>query len=335
MHKEIRGSPVHFKNWPALILENDFASMIVIPQIGGKVVSLQSRVTGREFLWQDDTRPYRQPRYGDAFGNYDASGFDECFPSIGECSYPGFPWQGVSVPDHGELWCIPWHYEVSDSTVYLHAYGIRFPYHFEKWITLSPDAGQYTITYRVTNLSPFQFEYLWSAHPLFAAQEGMRVLLPGEPEVRFTFALGNRIRGDFLQPYRWPWLCAPSGEPVDYSLVGSPSLAANDKVYANSPGDGWCALHYAETGDFVAVGFMPERIPFVGICINHGGWPFEGAKGFWIALEPCVGCPDGLDEAVVRHEHATLPAYGNAEWSLTLCVGQADSADAIRRSVAH
>ena len=41
-------------------------------------------------------------------GDYDASGFDECFPTIGACAYPEAPWQGVIAPDHGELWTLPW-----------------------------------------------------------------------------------------------------------------------------------------------------------------------------------------------------------------------------------
>src|SRR5258706_12253463 len=128
----IKAQQVKFRNWAALKLENDFASLTLIPEIGGKTVSIQSLVTGCEFLWQGGSRPYRQPRYSDGFGNYDASGFDECFPTIGECAYPEFPWQGITVPDHGELWCIPWQHELNVDSIYLHTYGVRFPYHFEK-----------------------------------------------------------------------------------------------------------------------------------------------------------------------------------------------------------
>ncbi|MBX3062996.1 MAG: DUF5107 domain-containing protein [Anaerolineae bacterium] len=318
-----------FRNWNALYLENAHVCVVVIPQLGGKIVSIQSRASGREFLWQDETRPYRSQRYGDEFGNYDISGFDECFPSIGACNYPDYPWADVAIPDHGELWCIPWQSELTDSTIYVHAYGIHFPYHFEKWITLGSDAASFEISYRISNLSPFEFKYLWSAHPLFAAQEGMRIVLPSDPEVRFAFALGNRISGEFLQKYRWSMLPEPSGGLVDYSLIGSVALDANDKVYANAPAEGWCALHEPQSGDFLAILFSPEKTPFVGICIDHGGWPFEGIPGYWVALEPCTGCPDRLDQAIAGDEHKTLAGYGSAEWSLRVHLGQADSAETI------
>ena len=105
MHKKTTVRPVSFKHWPALLLENELTSMVLIPEIGGKVVSIKSLATECEFLWQDDTRPYATPHYGELFANYDASGFDECFPSIGQCAYPEFPWQGITIPDHGEIWC--------------------------------------------------------------------------------------------------------------------------------------------------------------------------------------------------------------------------------------
>src|SRR5579862_4893411 len=110
--------------------------MVILPEIGGKIASLRSEESGTEFLWQDDTRPYRPILYGDDFGNYDASGFDECFPTIGECRYPEFPWEGVTAPDHGELWCTPWRYDLKDEAVRLYAHGVRFPYLFEKRITV-------------------------------------------------------------------------------------------------------------------------------------------------------------------------------------------------------
>ncbi len=325
-------APVEYRGWPALTLKNAFASMVVIPELGGKIVSLSSVATATEFLWQDRTRPYRTAVYGDAFGDYDASGFDECFPSIGECDYPTFPWQGSAVPDHGELWCVPWHYELAGAaTIYLHTYGVRFPYHFEKWITLAENETRYTLRYRVTNLSRFDFAGLWSAHPLFAAEVDMRILLPGTPRMRLNHVIGDRIRGEILQEYTWPWLPGPSGKPVDYRLIGTPDLHANDKVFVDAPVEGWCALYRPHSGEFVGLTFAPGEVPFIGVCVNHGGWPFTGARGFWVAIEPCTGWPDRLDQAVAQGTYATLRASMSMEWSIGLQLGRVDAAEEVNR----
>lgn len=320
---------------PALQLQNEHASLVVLPELGGKIVSLRSSISGTEFLWQDPSRPYRTPQYGDDFGNYDASGWDECFPSIGACAYPAAPWSGSVVPDHGELWSIPWHAEqADDTTLYLHTYGVRFPYHFEKWIRLVPDAAGFTLRYRVTNLSPFPFPHLWSAHPLFAAEEGMRILLPGTPNMRLQHVIGERgISGDVGDEYTWPWLPSLSGHAVDYREIGSPALDANDKVVLDAPPEGWCALYRPHSGEYVGLTFTPDEIPFVGICVNHGGWPFTGARGFWVAVEPCTGWPDRLDQAVPDGAVATLPAGQTVEWKLDLRIGHADTADDVGRQL--
>ncbi len=325
-----RRAEVEFDGWPALALENEHARLVVIPELGAKIVSLRSQSSGTEFLWKDPTRPYRRPVFGDAFGNYDASGFDECFPTIAECPYPEEPWAGVTMADHGELWCAPWRYELPDErTLYLHAYGVRFAYHFEKWIILSDGAPHFTLRYRLTNLTPFPFLSIWSAHPLFAAKEGMRVVLPGAPRMRLTHAIGARIGGSLLVEYTWPWLEGTDGRPLDYSQIGSPDLDANDKVYVDTPAEGWCALYQPESDEFVGFTLSAAETPFVGVCINHGGWPFTGARGFWAAVEPCTGWPDRLDEAARVGAYGTLDAWGTREWTLGLCLGTAETEERV------
>jgi len=319
---------IDYRGWQAIRLEDDAASLVLLPEIGGKIGSLRARTTGAELLWQDPTRPYRRPVYADEFGNYDASGFDECFPTIAAAPYPEAPWAGIAVPDHGELWCTPWRYELPDArTIYLHTYGVRFPYHFEKWIVVAD--GGFALRYRLTNLSPFPLKSIWSAHPLFRAEEGMQVLLPGAPAMRLTHAIGKRVGGELLHTYTWPWLPGPSGAPVDYSRIGSPALDANDKIYADTPADGWCALWDPRSGAYVGFTLSAAEIPFVGVCINHGGWPLTGAKGFWVAIEPCTGWPDRLDDATAVGAHATLAGWNSREWSLGLHLGQASSAEEV------
>lgn len=156
----------------------------------------------------------------------------------------------------------------------------------------------------------------------------MHIVLPDTPPMRFIFAAGNRVAGEALQEYRWPWLANPSGELVNYSMIGSPALCANDKVVTNTPAGGWCALYYPPTGDFVALRFTAQETPFLGICINHAGWPFEGVAGYWVALEPCTGYPDALDQAIKQRAYSTL-SHSSTQWTLGIQVGNATSADAI------
>src|ERR1044071_6954902 len=92
----------------AIRLHNDVLRAVFIPELGGKMVSLVRVASGHEFLLQpqDCGRKYGRPVYGDRMDDFDASGFDECFPTISACKYPED--LNVSLPDHGELWPVPW-----------------------------------------------------------------------------------------------------------------------------------------------------------------------------------------------------------------------------------
>ncbi len=45
------------------------------------------------------------------YGEYETRpvfGYDDCFPSVDQCNYPGMDWK---IPDHGELCWLKWNVE--------------------------------------------------------------------------------------------------------------------------------------------------------------------------------------------------------------------------------
>ncbi len=58
------------------------------------------------------TVPIAAPAMPTSIGDYDIGGFDECLPTISACLYPEPPFAGVMMPDHGEVWALPWKYEI-------------------------------------------------------------------------------------------------------------------------------------------------------------------------------------------------------------------------------
>ncbi len=156
----------------AITLTEGDLSVIVVPEVGGKLCSIIWE--GREILARNPLRP---PRYAASYADFDASGFDECLPSIGACAYPLEPWLGTAIPDHGEVWSIPWSWTLDEERLHLAVHGVRFPYTFERSIELRP-SGSIRLRYALTNHGPFPFNYLWSAHPLLVPRPGMRIHLP-------------------------------------------------------------------------------------------------------------------------------------------------------------
>ena len=74
---------------PAWTLENDFLRTVIVPEPGAKLVSLVDKRSQREWLVGPGNRPLKKIPDGAAFVDQDMSGWDEMFPTIVACAYPG------------------------------------------------------------------------------------------------------------------------------------------------------------------------------------------------------------------------------------------------------
>lgn len=301
-------------------------SLKVIPDLGGKICSL--KWNQREVLARNPRKPFRRAEYAAPYSGYDASGFDECFPTIGACLHPDFP--DTVAPDHGELWSIPWTEGESGDGVYLYVNGVRFPYSFHRWLQIE-GPGHIQLRYEVKSHADRPYRYLWSAHPLLALHPGMVIHLPEGVRVRVDWSRDTRL-GEMLAEHPWPITRDKQGNSVDLSQILPESARLVDKLYTTRLPEGWCALHDPHDGFYVVMRFSPQQIPYVGLSINLGGWPIEGPGYYNLGLEPCNGYPDRLDVAVQHGECITLPARGTLAWEWHLFIGQtADLASELKR----
>ncbi len=301
-------------------IEGESILLTVIPEIGGKIISFQNTVAGREYIWRDPAVTFKMPKYDGWFGDYNINGWDEVFPSITPVDYPEYPWKGVPIPDHGELWCLPWRDEAISNGIKLTVAGVRFPYVFSRELVLNKP-GTLTINYRLENLSPFPMKYLWSTHPFFVATPTTRILMPQGVRIRVEMSKGNRL-GVLLDEQPWPITVDNAGREFDESIMGPADLGYVDKIFTTRLPAGWGTLYDTETEDFLTFEFSPGDAPFLGLVANRGGHPFEGDPYYQVLLEPCNGCPDRLDIAIMREEYATLPGDGVVEWAIDVMIGR-------------
>jgi hypothetical protein len=300
-------------NLKRITMENEFISLAVLPDLGGKMISLQNKQSGREFLFRSP-RPLNKPVYGQNYADLDASGFDECFPTLAQGFYPEWPWKGTEIPDHGEVFALPWKYEVRQDDLVLSVSGVRFPYTFTKIIQLKENSV--TINYELRNHCAYDFKYLWSAHPMLVVQKGMKIHLPGNPRVRTDFSLHERF-GKHLYETTWPNAWQADGKQADLSIVRSDDENAATKFFTTALPEGWCGLEDPESGDFLKMEFPVEKVPYVGVWINEGG-VFEAGTNYQVALEPCTGCPDKLETAIQRGEYSIVKTQSTNTWYLNI-----------------
>ena len=298
----------------------------VIPELGGKICSITWR--GKELLAQNPRKPYRRAPYGAPYADFDASGFDECFPTIGSCQYPAYPWEGTELPDHGELWSLPWTHQFLDDRLCLSANGIRVPYRFSKSIWVM-DQETIRFSYRLDNITPFPFRYLWSSHPLFAPTPGMKILLPAGTAVRIDWSRDGRL-GEIWQELAWPETRDAQGRIVDLSVLPGPEVGWVDKLYTSRLTQGWSALYSPQERSYLAFTFSPEQVPYVGLSINMGGWPVEEPGYYNLGLEPCCGYPDRLDLAIQRGAYRIIEPLASVEWDIDLHAGETGSEASLR-----
>ncbi|HEX7554974.1 MAG TPA: hypothetical protein VF338_00010, partial [Leptolinea sp.] len=230
-----------YKDQKAVTIESEVIRVQFLPEIGAKIASLIYKPLNRELLVQRPGKEYLiQPFDGD-FVAGECSGIDDMFPTIDMCFYDRFPWVGTKMADHGEVWSLPWELN-TDEKNHLHfsVNGVRFPYRLEKWVSFTAP-GILRTDYRLTNLSGFDFDFIWATHPLFILEEGTELVLPaGIRKVVRTLSFGSE-EAQYGDECDWPVATLSQGILRDFRWLRPKSAKQADKYFIKDKmPEGWC-----------------------------------------------------------------------------------------------
>ncbi len=301
-----------------LLIGNDKVEAIFLPQIGSKMISLINKITGTEFLLenQDKDKVYRKAFHGADYSLYDASGFDECFPTIEATEITvrdgGTESKKIKYPDHGELWSKEWNYELSDNSILFSATGVNADYRIRKNITYN--GNRIIIEYSLINKSDFPLNYIWSAHPLLAIDEGDRIFMPpGINKLLLNWVSDVKL-GEYGQYMPW------SGEKGNFQSfyeIKARDTGTAIKGFTDSLHRGFAGLYRPKKNESIMISFDKEKLPYLGVWLCFGGWPVDAErKHYTIALEPTTGRPDSLGESVKRNECPVLEVNEERNWQI-------------------
>lgn len=300
-----------------LTLRSDQLIVDVIPDLGAKISSLRMVSGGHEIL-QTPLRPYAPRTREMTFDQADASGIDECIPTVSDCEIELFGTK-IRLPDHGDFWRIPFEAEQSANEIASYALGYSLPLRFEKRLVLKGNALR--TSYKLTNTGEKRVPYLWSAHPGFAAEEGDRVVLPPSVNHVETWYSGNSRLGAPGKRLSWPRTLTASGATVDLSVVEPHSSGTGDKLFMQSPNEGWVALEQRRIKSRVEVHFEPRECPWTGLWLAYGGWPSgQALRQQCVAIEPCTAPADSLDVAIRNGTAKYLDPGARCEWAIEIKV---------------
>jgi galactose mutarotase-like enzyme len=308
-----------------VVIKAGDSAVTLVPAMGGKIASI--RVLGHELL-QAPLHPYAPRTRNMAFSSGDASGWDECLPSVAPCVLETAA-GAAHIPDHGDLWRLPWQVlQSSRDAATFRVNGFSLPLQLTRSVIFSetPSGWKLELLYSLTNLGAYPVPWSWAAHPLFAAEAGDRIVLPGSiHSLRIEGSGGNRL-GLADESIPWPLSTADDGSVADLSLAAAADSGFADKLFAGpiASADGWASLERPGIGLRLSVRFEPSLTPYLGLWLCYGGWPDgPGAKQVCVALEPATAPVDSL---ATRGPWArTLEAGETVTWPMELEIQRLES----------
>lgn len=289
--------------------------LTLVPALGSKMVSLKDAGSGREWLSRT-ALPLGNGGYASSFAEGDGSGWDEMFPTVDACRLQGKPWDGIELPDHGEVWSLPWRCELREHRLCCAVDGHRLPYRLEKAYSFTNE-GRLRIDYAARNLSADPLPFLWAAHPLFQVHAGMQIIVPdGLNRIAVSYSHRGRL-GERGSLRAWP-KPLPEAPEVRLDVVEAASAGTAEKFYYHGElPEGCASLYDPVSGDKLTLSFSPEQVPYLAIWANCGGY----LNQYHVALEPATGFLDDAAAAWSEGRTTVIPGDATYEWHLELTLG--------------
>ena len=308
-----------------------------MPALGGKVRDMN--LGGRQWLWHNPDVPFALPREGARYEELEAAGgFDECFPTVGSCRLPrwveGARWREASrsrrtlgaaagVRDHdrpggtfGDV-----HVERRGAAVPVHA-----PHH-------GASRGMGGVRVLGDEHRDASHSILWSSHPVFPLTPRTRIVLPDGARVKLCSQSGV----DFGKPGDGASVAASHGaDAAGRQARGSVAAVRRDRrgllvqafrraAAARSDRRGRGGECAARDACCTAAKFRRSAFRSTGEASAPGARARAAgrsgkkrAPACTIAIEPCLGAPESLSDALGDWDDAHwLEPGGTARWGMT------------------
>ena len=310
-----------YKDQEAICLESDTLKVKFLPQIGAKMASLIYKPLQKELLTQRDGDNYKTQEYDGDYLQGEGRGFDDMFPNISESYYDRFPWKGTRLPDHGEVWQLPWKYEVKDNALHCSVNGVRLPYLLEKKVSFTDDETL-RIDYKLTNPTPYEMDFVWAAHLMLNTEPGDTIEIDEKLKKGYITHCQTGLHGGYGDIINYPLDKDINGEEFRSDVIGGPEREDFLKFYfLEKMEKGYCRLNYNKLKKGVEFTFPADEVPYMGMIHNSGGGKdIIELDGINFYFEPCTAPYDTTGIARLHDKQSVLKPYEVKEWYLTVSV---------------
>lgn len=249
---------------------------VIIPGIGGRVVSLVHCPQNREVLWQNPRLSLAPCPPGSEYDPNFYGGIDELIP----CDIPETI-DGIFCPDHGELWTLPLEHEIHGDSLTLAGRLPHFGLDYRRSIRL--DGNCMVCDYHIANSTVSERHFMWKLHAALAVSPGDRIDCPAATA---RVADPQWSRRQSAAPFAWP-----NAGGLDQSRVPAPD-GSTEFLFLYDLAEGYMALQAAD-GTRIECRFDLAVFPCCWYFASHGAM-----GGIYTAvLEPCTTMPLSVNDA--------------------------------------
>lgn len=304
-----------FAGQSALIMENRLVRVVILPSLGGKIISLVDKRADLELIWRNDRVPVRPAAFGSSYDDQFIGGWDELFPNDSAEELAGEPY-----PDHGEVWSLPWSHTagVDDGTAWVEL-SVRTPISVvaaTKRLSLAPDSAALVVDYTVRNEGRHDLPFLWKLHVAVALQSDTTIDMAATDVLLHEFG-SPRSRPE-SDRFVWPGFTA---DGVDHDLRTLPDTGErgiSEFSIAEGLSAGFCGVIHPGHGSGLTLYWDPAELPSCWLFASYGG----GWRGLNVlVMEPCTGYALSVAEGAEAGTHQVLPAGTTRTWRVVARVG--------------
>ena len=300
----------HF-NLNSIVMESKVLKVKLLPDLGFKMASLIYKPKNMEILFQPTNKKYSIPQYGDYFEKYDTSGLDEMIPTIDKCVYPEGTYKGNILPDHGDVWSIPWHTDIKKDTIVGKVKLKSLPLEFHKSLTFETD-NVVRVEYKVKNLGNENISYLWALHGLMIFDDETKIIFPKEAK-NILNVHENSVLGSCGERYSFPLVKDIDDNLVDLSYLKHYRDGESYKYYfLDDLKVGEVGLHYLDKKVKYILRYDTKKIPYLGVWVTQGGFKGE----YNCAIEPSNGFYDSVEIAYEKRKLPELKSKEEDFWTI-------------------
>ena len=234
------------------------------------------------------------------YGEYETRpvyGYDDCFPSVETCQFPGSDW---NIPDHGEVCWLPWELEKGSNQLTFEVKSKNLPVKLTRKMDFNRD--KLIWSFSVENYGEDDIPFQHVMHPLMPLKDITNIELP---DFELIF---DDINKKVLQ--------LEGKEEAKQFILSQPS-GTTHMLFLQNIKEGKMSWEYLNKLGIEAL-FSRELFPSIGIWWNNNKYPDEdNCRRNECALEPIPGLNSDLSNSFRDGTNLVVNPEKDMNWQIT------------------